>query len=95
MFTLDELRRKFDRIFARLYPGEAVDQKDFEVWLQAVKNEVNLERSADQWKGVAGAGGASRVAEVLIKAATTDKLIRIEVENLLAPPQGDAGAQLD
>lgn len=76
------------------YAKGRVDQKDFEVWLQAVKQSVDLSRSADQWKGVAGAGGASRVAEVLIKAATEDNLRRIEVEKKLKP-QSDAGAQLD
>jgi len=76
------------------YAEKRVDQKDFEVALKAVKQSVDLSRTADQWKGVAGAGGASRVAEVLIKAATADNIRRIEVENRLAPP-GDAGAQLD
>jgi hypothetical protein len=76
------------------YSKGRVDQKDFEVWLQAVKQSVDLSRTADQWKGVAGAGGASRVAEVLIKAATEDNLRRAEVERKLKP-EGDAGTQLD
>ena len=76
------------------YAEKRVDQKDFEVALRAVKQTVDLSRSVEQWKGVAGAGGASRVAEILIKAATEDNIRRLEVENRLTPP-GDAGAQLD
>lgn len=76
------------------YAKGRVEQADFEVWLSAVKQSVDLSRSSSQWKGVAGAGGASRVAEVLIKAATEDNIRRIEVERQLSSP-GDAASQLD
>jgi len=72
-----------------------VEQSDFELYLQAVKKEVDLSRAAEQWKGVAGAGGANRVAEVLIKAATRDNVTRIKVEKALLPETSDAASQLD
>lgn len=77
------------------YSEGKVEQKDFELYLQAVKNEVDLSRSAEQWKGVAGAGGANRVAEVLIKAATQDNVTKIKVEKALLPGTEDVAAQLD
>lgn len=72
-----------------------VTQEDFELYLHAVKNEVDLSRSTEQWKGVAGAGGANRVAEVLIKAATKDAATKILIEKELLPQSPDAGADLD
>jgi DGQHR domain-containing protein len=77
------------------YADKRVEQSDFEIYLQAVKKEVDLSRSAEQWKGVAGAGGANRVAEVLIKAATQDNITRTVIEIALRPETPDAGAQLD
>lgn len=77
------------------YSDRRVEQKDFELYLQAVKNEVNLSRSSDEWKGVAGAGGAKKVADVLIKAATQDNIIRTEIEKSLRGGAIDAGSQLD
>jgi DGQHR domain-containing protein len=77
------------------YSDGRVEQKDFELYLQAVKNEVNLSRTSDEWKGVAGAGGAKKVAEVLIKAATHDNIIRTEIERSLLGGTPDAASQLD
>lgn len=77
------------------YSDRRVEQKDFELYLQAVKNEVNLSRTSDEWKGVAGAGGAKKVAEVLIKAATQDNIIRTEIERSLLGGTPDAASQLD
>lgn len=71
-----------------------VEQRDFEVYLQAAKSQVDLSRTAEQWKGVAGAGGATRVAEVLIKAATRDNAARIRVTEELRPTP-DPGQVLD
>ena len=72
-----------------------VAQADFELYLQAVKKEVDLSRGAEQWKGVAGAGGANRVAEVLIKAATKDNATKIKIIEDLTPEVADAANQLD
>lgn len=72
-----------------------VTQKDFELYLHVVKDNVDLSRHADQWKGVAGAGGATRVAEVLIKAATKDAATLKAIEKELLPDDSDAGAALD
>jgi DGQHR domain-containing protein len=77
------------------YSDRRVEQKDFELYLQAVKNEVNLSRTSDEWKGVAGAGGAKKVADVLIKAATQDNIIRTEIEKSLTGGSPDAASQLD
>lgn len=76
------------------YAAKRVEQKDFELWLKAVKQTVDLSRNSEQWKGVAGAGGGTRVAEVLIKAATEDNLRRTEVENKLTA-HDDPAAELD
>jgi hypothetical protein len=72
-----------------------VAQEDFELYLKAVKSEVDLSRASEQWKGVAGAGGATRVAEALIKAATKDAATKILIERELLPHEPDAGADLD
>jgi len=47
-----------------------VEATYFESFLMAVRSGVSLEKSA--WEGVAGAGGASRVASALIEAATPE-----------------------
>lgn len=77
------------------FTNASVDQKDFELYLEAVKSEVNLSRSSEQWRGVAGAGGAKRVAEVLIRAATQDNITRTRVEQSLRSDHPDAASQLD
>lgn len=77
------------------YAERRVSQTDFELALEAVKKEVDLARTSEQWRGVAGAGGAKRVAEVLIRAATQDNITRTQIEQSLRPADSDAAAQLD
>jgi hypothetical protein len=72
-----------------------VSKKDFELYLQVVKDSVDLSRQSEQWRGIAGAGGASRVAEVLIKAATKDAATLKAIEKELLPDRLDNGSTLD
>lgn len=72
-----------------------VAQEDFELYLRVVKDRVDLSRQSDQWKGVAGAGGANRVAEELIKAATKDAATLKLIEKELLPSAPDAASELD
>jgi len=77
------------------FSNARVDQKDFELYLEAVKREVDLSRGSDQWRGVAGAGGAKLVADVLIRAATQDNITRTAVEQSLRLEQPEPASQLD
>lgn len=70
-----------------------VSRDDFELYLQAVKHEVNLAR--DAWAGIAGAGGAKQVAEALIKAATRNNATKIKVEQDLLGSNQDFASELD
>ncbi len=70
-----------------------VSKEDFELYLQAVHQEVNLAR--DAWAGIAGAGGAKQVAEALIKAATRNNATKIRIEQELLGGRPDVAAELD
>ena len=70
-----------------------VSKEDFELYLQAVRQEVNLAR--DNWAGIAGAGGARQVSEVLIMAATRNNATKILVEQELLGGRPDVAAELD
>lgn len=56
---------------------------DFLAPLRAVREAVSLARDDEEWRGVAGAGGAKRVAQALIAAATGAEADRIRIENEL------------
>lgn len=56
-----------------------VDQKDFEIFLKAVRDSVDLARKSELWVGVAGAGGGKKVAEVVIAAATKSAATKVKV----------------
>jgi hypothetical protein len=54
--------------------GDNVSEDDFAQVLTSVKPEIRLEREAHP--GVAGAGGASQIAKMLLDAYTTESLMR-------------------
>ena len=70
-----------------------VSKEDFELYLQAVRQEVDLAREA--WAGIAGAGGAKQVAESLIKAATRNNATKIRIEQELLGHRQDYASELD
>ena len=57
------------------YDAEAVSQEDFANYLAPVKSKVSLRR--EDYPGIAGAGGAQYVAELLLKASEPD-LVKAE-----------------
>jgi DGQHR domain-containing protein len=57
----------------------SVNQKDFEIYLKAVRESVSLERRSEMWTGVAGAGGGKKVAELVIAAATKSAATKVKV----------------
>jgi len=59
------------------------EKNDFSAPLRAVRDAVSLERNEESWRGVAGAGGAKRVAQALIAAATGTEADRILIESKL------------
>jgi DGQHR domain-containing protein len=72
-----------------------VSKQDFEDSLTAVKRDVDLSRTADKWKGVAGAGGGALVGQELIKAANNQAVMRERVRKKLGMNSADPATQLD
>jgi DGQHR domain-containing protein len=72
----------------------SVSQKDFEAYLKAVKESVDLSRKSEMWTGVAGAGGGKKVAEVVIAAATKSAAHKVKVLEDIQPAN-DPTASLD
>ena len=72
-----------------------VTVQDFEDSLTAVKKDVDLSRTADKWKGVAGAGGGALVGQELIKAANNQAVTRERVRKKLGMNSTDPASQLD
>lgn len=62
--------------------------EDFLPPLRAAREAVSLARDDEQWRGVAGAGGAKRVAQALISAATGSEADRISIESQLGVAGG-------
>ena len=56
--------------------------------LRAIKEKVSLARDDEQWRGVAGAGGAKRVAQALIGVASGSDVDRIAIESELGVDSG-------
>ena len=75
----------------RAINDQKFDIENFEAPLRAVRDAVSLSRDSEEWRGVAGAGGARRVAQALIAAATSADADRYAIERDL----GTASAPID
>lgn len=64
---------------------KAVTERDFERYLEVVRDHVPLAR--EEWKGVAGAGGQKVVADQLLKAIESDGAMLKAIEEELVEPQ--------
>jgi DGQHR domain-containing protein len=63
----------------KAYNEGSVDKEDFERILAPIAISLTLERTAEIWNAVAGAGGARKVATELLKAANPDAVKRERV----------------
>lgn len=83
-----------DLIVDGLREGEIGDEY-FTTILSAVRDQVSLDRSDPQWDGVAGAGGAKRVYNVLLAATSGDAVARQRVISRLGLRDSDEFEALD
>jgi hypothetical protein len=63
-------------VLDKAYNDGSVDKDDFERILAPIATSVTLERNAEIWDAVAGAGGARKVATTLLRAANPDAVKR-------------------
>ncbi|MGH2935982.1 MAG: DGQHR domain-containing protein [Gaiellaceae bacterium] len=59
--------------------GASIEVSDFQQILESIKDNITLERSAAIYNGVAGAGGAKRVAQLLRDASTEESLLKQKI----------------
>ena len=59
--------------------GAAIEVDEFQQILHSIKDSITLERDADVYKGVAGAGGAKRVAHLLREASTEESMLKAKI----------------
>jgi DGQHR domain-containing protein len=64
--------------------GASVSEDDFVQVLESVKSGIRLEREAHP--GVAGAGGASQIAKMLLDAYTTESMMRAKLLQVVGAP---------
>jgi DGQHR domain-containing protein len=59
--------------------GSSIEVKDFQAVLESIKPNIRLDRAAEEYEGVAGAGGAKVVAKLLREASTEESLLRTQI----------------
>jgi DGQHR domain-containing protein len=69
--------------------GASIEASDFQQMLQGIRGSVTLDRKAEIYDGVAGAGGAKRVAQLLRDASTEENLLKAQILEKTTPSSSD------